>query len=169
MQSILRGFSTEIENGGLAAMMHDLLALPLGSWHPEHARPDTNELARQKIASLEPIPKTFFDCLAIGQLPEGELLGDGLMLLPTKALTEEVRLATRRTDITHNAVADLLGERGFGFKKRRNHRPSGYVVPPLPIARARWNELFFPVEWDETGAWETRPEPEERCHDNIPY
>lgn len=157
----------EIENGGLAAMMHDLLAFPLGSWHPEQARPDTDELARQKIASLEPIAKTFFDCLVIGELPEGDELGGGSMLLPTKALTEEVRLATRRTDITHNAVADLLGERGFGFEKRRNQRPSGYIIPPLPKARAKWDELFFPAEWDATTGWETKPEPEN--YGDMPY
>jgi hypothetical protein len=156
----------EIENGGLAAMMHDLLHLPLGNWHPEQARPDTDELARQKVASLDAIQKTFHDCLVIGELPEGEDLGGGSMLLPTKALTEEVRRATRRTDVTHNAVADFLGERGFGFVKRRNQRPSGYVVPPLPIARAKWDELFFPVQWDATDAWETRPE---RDDDSIPY
>jgi hypothetical protein len=156
----------EIENGGLAAMMHDLLHLPLGSWHPEQARPDTEELARQKVSSLDAIQKTFHDCLVIGQLPEGEDLGGGSMLLPTKALTEEVRRATRRTDVTHNAVSDLLGGRGFGFEKRSNQRPRGYVVPPLPIARARWNELFFPVQWDETDAWETKPEPDDT---NIPY
>lgn len=158
---------TEIENGGLAAMMHDLLARPLGSWHPEQARPDTDELARQKINSLEPIPKTFLDCLVIGQLPEGEELGDGSMLLPTKALTEEVRRATRRTDITHNGVADFLGERGFGCEKRRNQRPSGYVIPPLPQARAMWDALFFRVEWDAASEWETKPKPENM--DAIPY
>lgn len=149
----------EVERrGGLAAMLHDLLALDLKGWHPEHARPDTDELARQKIASLNAIERTFFDCLTIGQLPEGEVVGGGSMLLPTKALTEEVRRATRRTDVTHNAVADLLGDRGFGFEKRSNQRPRGYVIPPLPAARARWDELFFPAVWDGVDEWEAKPE-----------
>lgn len=87
------------------------------------------------------------------------------MLFPTKSLTEEVRQATRRTDITHNAVADLLGTK-FGFEKRRNRRPSGYVIPPLPKARAAWDELFFKVAWDPTTKWETPPEPDTS---NIPY
>ena len=90
------------------------------------------------------------------------------MLLPTKALTEEVRQATRRTDVTHNAVAELLGERRFRFKKRRDKRPSGYEIPPLPAARALWDELFFPLNWDATEEWESKPELEV-MRQNIPF
>jgi Family of unknown function (DUF5906) len=44
----------EIENGGIAAMMYDLLQMDLKGWHPRYHVPKTDALREQKELSLKP-------------------------------------------------------------------------------------------------------------------
>jgi hypothetical protein len=146
----------EMSNGGLAAMLHELLHLDLTGWHPEAARPETKELTRQKLQSLGPLERVFFDCLLTGAIPGATTLGgSGCIHLPTRLLTKIVSQKNRRDDITDNKVAELLGQK-FEFVKREDIRPRGYEIPALPEARRRWNERMFVVDWDESEKdWDT--------------
>ena len=59
----------EIENGGAAAMMYDLLAMDLGEWHPRYDVPKTSALLQQKELSLLPEDQWWLGLLQTGELP----------------------------------------------------------------------------------------------------
>jgi hypothetical protein len=143
----------ELKEGGLAAMLHDLLAMDLGRWHPEANRPDTAALMRQKVMSLPPLEREWFACLETGALPMGKSLGGGAVLLPTRPFVAYVADRTRREDVTPNKLQGLLGEK-LGLARRIEVRPKGWEVPPLPEARRRWSERMFPWEWDAADSWD---------------
>ncbi|MFG1364115.1 DUF5906 domain-containing protein [Xanthobacter versatilis] len=50
----------EMRNGGLAAMLHDLLAVDLGGWHPRSAVPNTAALVEQKVQAFRRDPLSFW-------------------------------------------------------------------------------------------------------------
>lgn len=155
----------ELRSGGLEAMLHDLLAMDLGSWHPEAARPDTPELARQKANSLNPVERVWFDCLVQGELPSDcyEEGGD-YWLLGTLPFAELVQERTKR-EATLNRVASFFDGQ-LGFKRQVTKRPKGFVVPPLIEARAIWADRFFEYEWDQCGTW---GEPDHAAHGRDPF
>jgi hypothetical protein len=55
----------QMKNGGLEAMLHDLLAVDLTSWHPRMV-PDTPEAAEQKLHSLDTLHRWWLDVLSRG-------------------------------------------------------------------------------------------------------
>ncbi len=57
----------EIDNGGVEAMAHDLLAMDLSDFNVRD-KPNTNELLEQKLQSLGPIQRWWQDCLYRGQI-----------------------------------------------------------------------------------------------------
>jgi hypothetical protein len=52
----------EMEQGGIAAMMYDLLALDLGDWHPRYEVPQTKALGDQKIHTLSAEDEWWLAC-----------------------------------------------------------------------------------------------------------
>jgi hypothetical protein len=146
----------ETTGAGLAAMLHDMLELDLGPWHPEAARPDTEALSRQKADSLGPVEATWFDILLEGDLPVfAERYGD-FWKVPTQSMRDLVRETKRRTDVSSNRVADMF--RRLGCTQATSPRPRGFMVPPLAQARRDWDEKYFPWEWeDKGGEWRGTP------------
>jgi Family of unknown function (DUF5906) len=145
---------TEINGGGLEAMVHDLRQLDLSGWHPEAARPDTKELSRQKSQSLSPVQSVWLDILQTGTLPCGfgvETNGDGSAFLPTTVLLEEVRRLHRDAKVSVQRVADLM--KLLGFLKRDEPRPRGFHIPAVAEAKAAWDDKLFSVEWDGAETW----------------
>lgn len=59
----------ELRNGGLAAMLYDLLARDLGDWRPWDTIPRTEALAQQKDLSLPPEEAWLLDVLERGEIP----------------------------------------------------------------------------------------------------
>ncbi|MDP3818296.1 MAG: DUF5906 domain-containing protein [Methylotenera sp.] len=57
----------EIENGGVEAMVHDLLAVDLSEFMVRY-KPSTKELVEQKLQSLGPIQRWWHDCLYRGEM-----------------------------------------------------------------------------------------------------
>lgn len=166
-------FSTlvaETEAGGLAAMVHDLLALDLGRWHPEGARPETRELARQKVHSLAPIARVWFDCLVTGLLPPGAAARDLWGFVPTRAFREQVATETRSSAVTLNEISAFFDAMGFEKRREKNGAGRGYEIPPLAEARRRWDEQRFAVQWDETIAqWASGEGATELAGDDVPF
>ena len=58
-----------MENGGIAAMMHDLIAMDLKGWHPRNDVPKTKALYSQQMQSLDPYDAWWFELLQAGDLP----------------------------------------------------------------------------------------------------
>ena len=141
----------ELDGGGLAAMLHDLLAMDLEGWHPRRAIPDTTARQEQRAATLDGFDAFFLDLLREGTIPAHSWPGVDQPRVSTAALRELAAERNRRTDITFNQVSDLLGR--LGFRKDRRSRPSGFVLPTLPEARAAWDRVRSPVAWDDADRW----------------
>jgi hypothetical protein len=84
----------EIENGGAAAMMHDLLALDLQGWHPREGIPQTGALREQKLRSLPPEDEWWITILEQGWLP-GTYASDPAHA-PAKSLYKHARRTVPR-------------------------------------------------------------------------
>jgi hypothetical protein len=61
--------NAQMASGGLAAMLHDLLAIDLGDWRPSRGIPKTKALAEQKALSLDPVSRWWMGLLDRGWLP----------------------------------------------------------------------------------------------------
>lgn len=64
----------QMRDGGLAAMLHDLLAMDLGNWRPSMGVPKTQALADQKVLSLEPASRWWMGLLDRGALPTSQTI-----------------------------------------------------------------------------------------------
>lgn len=148
----------QMRSGGLAAMLHDLMHMYLGSWHPEAARPDTTALAEQKAFGLDPIPRMVFECLQAGQLPFGHRQEDGTVRVGSIRFADWVGLKTRRDDVTTTMLGVVFRRLGFTDFKGK---PKGWDIPKLAEARAAWDKTMFPWSWDTQDGeeWSIVPPP----------
>jgi len=151
----------QMDAGGLAAMLHDMLAMDLGDWHPREDRPETAALADQKSRGLGPVEGEVLDWLREGAMPDHLVTGDrrGTDERPfiyTTNVTEHVRAGTRER-VTMNMVSKVLDQ--IGAEKSRNGRPSGYLMPTLGDARRAWNKHpdLPNQEWDDREHWPGPP------------
>lgn len=157
----------QMREGGLAAMVHDMLAMDVAGFHPEHDRPDTDALSEQRTASLRGFERFWCDTLRSGEMPplfSTEHRGGDRVFVATSELRDFAMQKMRRDDVTVTEVGLLLG--GLGYEKADSGRPRGFVAPPLPEARRLWDRKYFPVPWDQTRTWAL---PEERGSDGGPY
>lgn len=145
----------EINGQGLPAMLHDLLALDLGNWHPEAARPDTEALAHQKADSLPPVEKMWLEVLQAGELPSfTEEHGDNYKI-STQDMRDYIRREKRRPEISFNKVSDLFKKLRYEYVS--STRPRGFILPTLKQARKDWDERFFPWNWNDGEEWFVAP------------
>ncbi|WP_081851257.1 primase-helicase family protein [Bradyrhizobium sp. URHD0069] len=143
--------NNEMENGGLAAMLHDLLSMDLGDWHPRRGIPQTKERDIQKAASLAGFEALFLDMLREGETIVHHWVNNDEPFVATSELTDYAQKRLRREDMTFNKVSSLF--RKLGFKKDDRARPRGFVLPALGPAREAWDRAFAKVAWDDAQDW----------------
>ncbi|MGE0055705.1 MAG: DUF5906 domain-containing protein [Hyphomicrobium sp.] len=144
----------EMTNGGLAAMLHDLLELDLEGWHPRDSIPQTRALAEQKAQSLRGFERIMFDLLKAGVMPieiEPADVQNGSEKVRTMILKAYAKREWPREHVTLNSVADVLTALGWQ-QFRGSFR--GFCLPTLPEARAMWSAKYFEAAWDGSTAWE---------------
>lgn len=166
-RAYFEALARQMKAGGLEAMVHDMLAMDLAGFHPEHDRPDTDALAEQRAASLRGFERFWCDILRSGEMPplfSTEERGGDRVFIATSELRDFAMQKMRRDDLTVTEVGLLFA--GLGFEKRENERPRGWVSPPLPEARRLWDRQFFALPWDSTATWAL---PEEGHGDGGPY
>lgn len=144
----------QMDDGGLAAMMHDLLGMDLEGWRPSSRIPQTRALGDQKVQSLDRPSKFFLWLLTEGNLAdivlcEGELqdwrvgpieLGQeerAQMLAAYDAFLKRNRIMHARA--THKALVNAGRPIGLSTS-----RPGGqercWTVPCLAEMRATFEE-----------------------------
>jgi hypothetical protein len=136
----------EMGNGGLEAMLWDLLGMNLGSWHPRQVY-NTAALMRQKKESLRGNKKCFEGLLQSGVLPHGDFAWSHP---PNCALTEHL-LDYFREDrwnayITDEELAAFLAEKECENWRIGGGGKRGWKFPPLAEARKAW-EVEFGGSW----------------------
>jgi Family of unknown function (DUF5906) len=151
----------QLENGGYAAMLHDLLHRELGDWHPRQI-PMTEALRDQQVRNLEPLDAWLVGLLDSGVLPPG---GDGPNRVPSHSyhdfeghnpknglfdMARERVPSLRRLD--DQVLAGHLKK--LGCKPWRNSTQRGWEFPPLPECRAKWEEKYPGWKWNHPEATE---------------
>ena len=162
---------TQMDNGGLAAMLHDLLALDLGDWHPRQII-HTGALRDQQMRSIEsidPIDAWWFMLLSEGVLPWQQPRSESDERYyedknPRRALSrdlykhalESVPRLKHESDI---ALSRALHDRGC---RPYNYGGRGWEFPPLNELREEWEEKMPDHDWqDDLADWQPRiPEQE---------
>jgi Family of unknown function (DUF5906) len=129
----------ELDNGGVEAMLFDLLRLDLGNWHPMQIY-KTAALTEQKQRSLRGLNAWIETILQEGLLPSG------LDAYPNRCYTEDLTAQAKEFDRYTNDVLvtgklkEILKVEPFGGTKR------GWKFPPLLEARAHWS-AHFGADW----------------------
>jgi len=146
----------QLENGGYAAMLYDLLRLDLGDWHPRKI-PMTDELREQQIRSLNPLDAWVLEFVETGVLPAS----DGVDR-PCRALSHTEPDFDQRNP--RNGLLDLARERHLALRyvddqvltnhlrkwgcwPWRNNTQRGWEFPPLAECRAKWEERYPGWQW----------------------
>lgn len=144
--------NAQLDRGGLAAMLHELLTRDLGDWAPRDNVPQTEALAQQKIATMSPDEDWLHEFLEAGELPNGMVDDAGRVMqwddeevwinkdALFKAYQDDV-LSRRKQVITKGQLGKTLLKAGIVSKQKRvGHKsPRFWVLPPLDQARAAWS------------------------------
>lgn len=147
----------ELENGGRAALLFDLLRYPLGDWHPRKEIPQTPALLRQKERSMSYYDRWVRDLLESGQLP------GCTVQRPNYAGSEK---------LWEHAIANVPGLRGmtetelvqklkneWSCTAKSNGAKRGWVFPPLDEMRRMWEKRYKGHEWLDPTLTEWLPPP----------
>lgn len=138
--------NTELASGGLAAMLHDLLHVPLGDWHPRQVL-HTAALQAQKARSLDAKHEWLESLLQAGELPIANT-PNGDYICQSYALLNMVRDAGGKLsrEITANAMGRFLKT----WECVHVHRVQGsaWRFPSLLELRDLWEKKFGKWKWD---------------------
>lgn len=146
----------QLEAGGAAAMLHDLLAMDLGSWHPRRDVPKTGALLKQKELSLSPMDQFLLGVLEAGDISCARLRTATFLSNDTTQAsglyTIMRRSSPRLRDMSDQKLSAALKD--WGCARYTSGRVRGWKFPPLSEMRAAWNKRFGPREWSEPTDWE---------------
>jgi hypothetical protein len=140
----------QIENGGAAAMLHDLLGMNLGKWHPRHVY-KTAALRHQQELSLPPMDEWMLGLLEDGELPGALSVGKPQASTPTNLLNDLHSKVPRSRDLGKNKLADYLKEQ---WQCTKHGGVVGfYHFPPLIEMRTIWDKRYGSREWSVQADW----------------
>jgi Family of unknown function (DUF5906) len=130
-------FKQTFEEGGLQAMLFDLLNLDLKGWHPRYDVPQTKMLQDHKRLSLPAGEQWWLHLLEEGSLPQSE--ADKPRRAPSAVLFEEAKkLIPGLKHSSPHLLGRILRKHGCVNAKVREAR--GWEFPPLADARAAWDK-----------------------------
>ena len=138
----------EVRNGGLAAMLHDLLKMDLGNWHPRQIV-RTAALQAQKARSLSTIAEWWESVLQNGWMP---FLKKQQNNMPTDEVTSTALLnmmrdfSPRSIEANATRIGRFVGDMGG----ERLHRREGnhWRLKTLLEHRALWEKRYGSWQWD---------------------
>ena len=157
----------QMEEGGLSAMLFDLLNFDLGDWHPRHA-PTNRGLLGQQARSLPFLDAWWEELLQTGTLagcdpkhPNCARVGDyderikdensGFdRIVRRPGLYSQARsiVPQLRNHTSNSALANYLKDRGCIVREQvRVLRRSGWQFPPLDDCRRDWERRFPGWPW----------------------
>jgi hypothetical protein len=149
-----KALRAEIDNGGLAAMLYDLLHLDLSSFDIFDF-PRTEALIEQKVLSLEPFDQWWVGLLEEGRLPQfGNIENNPRRALTTSLLEDAKRKVAGMKYWSDVSFGRKLSKYGCtSFKETAG--PRGWEFPPLAEARAEWERKAGGWSWNtEASEWE---------------
>jgi hypothetical protein len=166
--------NAELENGGYAAMLFDMLHHDLGDWHPRKIPADCGLLDQQE-RSLIPLDAWWLELLESGRLwgcdelyPEravsnaydAEVGGVGYTrIVKQPGLFDQARalVPQLRHHTTDHELGRHLRAQGCDNTKKVMRR-QGWTFPPLAECRAKWDKRFPGKKWRNTRLLEWQAE-----------
>lgn len=150
-RAYFEAMADQLDNGGRGAMLFDLLAMPLGEWHPRWNIPQTAALAKQKAEGLSGFDAFAFDLLVTDQWPVERMLRDHRFVTSQDLLDRAQHWLKGRPGVNHvtfnkieGVMAGLLG----CVKHRISGGSNGYLLRDTGEMRRRWNAARFAWTWD---------------------
>lgn len=145
----------EMENGGRAAMLYDLLNMKLGDWHPRDDIPETEELQRQKDLSMTKVDKTVVAFIDEGIFP-GKFFGEkrGYICKSQDLFDYMEKIDPGSHRISMKAKANVFKEVGCTTERMEGERV--WKFPPLEELKSNWNKIKGRYEWSDFGGWALR-------------
>jgi hypothetical protein len=150
----------QLENGGYEALLHNLLTLDIGDFHPRKIPADKNALLSQQAASLQPLDAWWVEILETGQIPgspdgfegravSGDYEDEAAFSTKTRPglLTSIRKSVPKAAWLTDHAIGKFLRDQGCKPIRIKRHR--GWEFPPLEECREKWVERFPPWKWRE--------------------
>jgi hypothetical protein len=125
----------EINNGGAAAMLYDLLELDLDGWHPRDNVPQTKALLDQKMLGLTGLQQWYVHLLSVGEL-SGASAKNPRHVISERLLENAKHHTARNKYVTFEELAEFLKE--MGCEHKSNGKKWGWIFPPLGEARDAW-------------------------------
>lgn len=152
-----KALSRETDSGGLAAMLHELLELDLGDWHPREIV-DSAALRDQKFRSLHPKAQWTLELLTDATIPRS-FVTTGPSTRPSSWAGSDDLLEHARSSIgearqkwSGKLVAEAMRE--IGAQPLKHHGERGWALPDLAEARATWSRKYFQVDWNRDTKWQ---------------
>jgi hypothetical protein len=134
----------QIDGGGAAAMLWELLREDLKGWHPRLEVPKTKALRDQMIASLNGKQQWWLAKLHTAETPWPSPKNPRWVL--SKSLLEEAKhFSQRNSYLEETDFGRFMGEMGCVHKS--NGKAWGWIFPPIGEARAAWEREFGPTKW----------------------
>ncbi len=150
----------ELANGGLEAMLHDLLALDLGKWHPRQ-RVVTDALREQQRLGLKPAERLMFDMLDNGQFlpvsaPKFEHTRDQGYLNTYDLSASSSQYFGEK--VGYKAIANVFST--LLFHHDLDHKDRLWIPQPLQVARKNFCKFILPVKFNEAiTSWAIKARP----------
>ncbi|MCX7168154.1 MAG: DUF5906 domain-containing protein [Rhodocyclales bacterium] len=146
--------SRAIDGGEVEAMMFDLLQMDLSGFDVR-TKPNTKELTLQKLQSLPPFPRWWFDCISRGAIWEDgpdwpEFVSTRTVGSNFKSETQGIRTYKQLTgrDIK-DSIRKVCPSAKVEQAMERNHRRRGFKLPTLNVARAEFEKFIGDtVDWE---------------------
>lgn len=140
--------NAEMDNGGLGAMLRDLLAMDLRGWHPREIV-HTDAMQEQKEWSMSPVWSWYANLLQLGKLPFASKENPHVVSAAT--LLKDLQEQTHGRAITAIALGRFLHK--AGCQPVRTESARMWQFPLLPQARADFVKKFGKWPFDDFGAW----------------
>jgi hypothetical protein len=143
----------EMDNGGLAAMLYDLLSLPVSGFHPRQVEAEMTALDEQKRESMYGLEEWWTELLEGAFVP-----GRINEYRPEFGVSEKLMDHVRETvpvlrDLSSHKLGRFL--RKMGCMPHRAGtvptNPRGWLFPALKEAREKWVRDYGRREWREEG------------------
>ena len=154
-EKYFKALHDEINNGGLAAMLHDLKAVQLGDWHPRHIV-KTQALVEQKMQSMQPLQEWWEALLQEGSIPAAPKdTPDTVMAVYLLNHAREFS-ARKLGDLNPTRLGRFLAD--HGCIKLHKSGGSAWRFPALPDARRQWEKRYQGHwRWErEVSGWQAR-------------
>lgn len=145
----------EMNTGGREAMIHDLMSMDLGEWHPRYDVPMTAEMKRQRALSVNKNERYLYSFLEDGMFP-GEKIEEGFRIK-----FEELFPALEKLDNNLGKLSNLVISKhltNIGCIKSRALDGNFWHFLPLDQCRQLWSEKHGDTDWgikDENDPIET--------------